>query len=258
MLIWARAVGAPMPSANEWRSAAIVGAMLVTLCNGMFTLAMGRVPSSIGALVATSLPIWMVLLDWLRPHGKRPSGGVLAGVALGFCGIVVLVQPWHFFLPSASGTSNHPLDMVGFVLMFLGTVSWALGSIFARQTKLPASPQMTTAIELFSGGVIMIVLAVVFGEFSQIHPDKISLKSFAAFLYLIFFGSIAAFSAYSWLLGNVSAALASSYTYVNPVVALLLGATLGGEHITPAMIAAMVVIMLAVALIAKYRDTGNA
>ncbi|MBD1208433.1 MAG: EamA family transporter [Ignavibacteria bacterium] len=257
MFAWARASGSAMPSWQEWRSASIVGAMLVTFCNGAFTLAMGRVPSSLGALVATSLPIWMVLLDWLRPEGKRPTGGVMIGIALGFSGIVVLVQPWHYFMQSANDASSHPLDFIGFVLMFFGTIAWAVGSIYARHANLPATPRMTTAIELLSGGVIMLVIALFAGEASQIHPDKISLKSFTAFLYLIVFGSIAAFSAYTWLLQNVSAALASSYTYVNPVIAMLLGATLGGESITANMIAAMIVIMMAVGMIAKYR-TPNA
>jgi drug/metabolite transporter (DMT)-like permease len=253
MFAWARSSGAPMPKWQEWRSASIVGAMLVTFCNGAFTLAMGRVPSSLGALVATSLPIWMVLLDWLRPEGKRPTTGVMVGIALGFSGIVVLVQPWHFFMQSSGGASSHPLDMIGFALMFFGTISWAVGSIYARHATLPASPRMTTAVELLVGGVIMLVIALFAGEISQVHLEKVSLKSFMAFLYLIVFGSIAAFSAYTWLLQNVSTALASSYTYVNPVIAMLLGATLGGESITPSMIAAMVVIILAVGLIAKYR-----
>ncbi len=253
MFAWARSSGAAMPTWQEWRSASIVGAMLVTFCNGAFTLAMGRVPSSLGALVATSLPIWMVLLDWLRPEGKRPTTGVMVGIALGFSGIVVLVQPWHFFMQSSGSASSHPLDMIGFALMFFGTISWAVGSIYARQATLPASPRMTTAVELLVGGVIMLVIALFAGEISQVHLEKVSLKSFMAFLYLIVFGSIAAFSAYTWLLQNVSTALASSYTYVNPVIAMLLGATLGGESITPSMIAAMMVIIVAVGLIAKYR-----
>ena len=256
MLIYARLSGAALPTLPQVRSTVIIGSLLVSACNGMFTLAMGRVPSSLGALVATSLPIWMVLLDWLRPTGKRPVNGVLAGVALGFAGIVVLVQPWHYFTDSTMQNS-HPFDAVGFALMFVGTIAWAVGSIFARQAELPASPKMTTALELLGGGIILLVVAAFVGDFGRIHPENISLKSMLAFLYLIVFGSIAAFSAYAWLLQNVSAALASSYTYINPIVALLLGATLGGEVILPEMIAAMVVILLAVGLIAKYRTASQ-
>lgn len=252
MLIWARFSGASYPTWQETRAAIVVGFMLVSACNGMFTIAMGRVPSSIGALVATSLPIWMVLLDWLRPQGKRPANGVFAGVVLGFGGIVMLVQPWKYFMNEANNSQH--FDFIGFVLMFFGTIAWAVGSIYARQTKLPDSPRMTTAIELLAGGLIMLVLAVIIGDVGRVHLQNVSLKSFLAFLYLIAFGSIAAFSAYAWLLQNVSTALASSYTYINPIIALLLGATLGGESITPAMITAMMIILAAVGLIAKYRS----
>ena len=249
MLAWAFLSGAKKPKWREWSSAAIVCAALVTLCNGAFTIAMGRVPSSLGALIATSLPIWMALLDWLRPAGKRPHGGVMAGIAVGFGGIVALVQPWRLL---QSGASAPAFDSLGFALMFFGTIAWAVGSVYARQVKLPDSPKMTTALELFSGGVIMLVVALASGEFSDVRPENISLKSTFAFLYLIVFGSIIAFSAYTWLLNNVSAALASSYTYINPIVALILGATLGGEIIVPSMIGAMIAIFFSVALIARY------
>ncbi|MCU0427926.1 MAG: EamA family transporter [Candidatus Kapabacteria bacterium] len=252
MLAWARLSGAAYPTWAEVRSASIVGLMLVTLCNGMFTVAMGRVPSAIGALVATSLPIWMVLLDWLRPDGKRPANGVFAGVVMGFGGIVMLVQPWKYFLDDAQ--SSQHFDFIGFLLMFFGTIAWAVGSIYARHTKLPSAPRMNTAVQLLSGGLIMLVLALCIGDLGRIQLENISLKSFVAFLYLIAFGSIAAFSAYAWLLQNVSTALASSYTYINPIVALLLGATLGGESITANMLIAMVIILFAVGIIAKYRS----
>jgi drug/metabolite transporter (DMT)-like permease len=255
MLAWAFFSGAPKPTLQEWRSAAIVGAMLVTLCNGAFTIAMGRVPSSLGALIATSLPIWMALLDWFRPAGKRPHVGVMAGIAIGFGGIVALMQPWRLF-ESGAGSVSSPtnFDALGFALMFFGTIAWAVGSIYARQARLPASPKMTTALELFSGGVIMLVVALLSGELSAARPENISLKSTLAFLYLIVFGSIIAFSAYTWLLNNVSAALASSYTYINPIVALILGATLGGEFISLSMIIAMIAIFCSVALIARYHN----
>lgn len=264
MFVWAKIAGAQMPTLGEVRSAGIVGILLVTVCNGLFTLAMGSVPSSIGALVATSLPIWMVLLDWLRPNGSRPHNGVLAGVALGFGGIILLVRPWEVFFGAggASGgaqttshsASAHAVDMFGAGIMCIGTIGWAVGSIIARQVKLPSSPQMNTAVQLLVGGVVMLVWGLLRGELANVHPENFSLKSLLAFVYLIIFGSIAAFTAYSWLLRNVSAALASSYTYINPIVAIVLALTLGGERITATMLLAMAIIMLAVAVIARYRN----
>jgi drug/metabolite transporter (DMT)-like permease len=251
MFIWAKFAGAELPNRTEIRSAAIVGVLLVTVCNGLFTLAMGRVPSSIGALVATSLPIWMVLLDWVRPQGTRPHTGVIAGVAVGFGGIIMLVQPWKAFI--GAHETSPSVDMLGFGMMFIGTIGWAVGSIIARQVQLPKSPQMNTAVQLCVGGLVTLSLGLLSGELSQVHPEKFSMKSLLAFVYLIIFGSIAAFTAYSWLLRNVSAALASSYTYINPIVAIILALTLGGEHITLTMLLAMAIIMVAVALIARYR-----
>jgi drug/metabolite transporter (DMT)-like permease len=257
VFVWARLSerSVPMPTFAQYRAAAIVGALLVACCNGLFTLAMGRVPSSIGALTATSLPIWMVLLDWLRPRGVRPATGVLIGVGMGFAGIIMLVQPWNAFRHSQD-TSGH-IDTIGLVMMLLGTIGWAFGSIYARQVQLPRSPRMNTAVQLLAGGAILLVLALLTGEPARLHIETVSAKSLAAFFYLVFFGSIAAFTAYAWLLRNVSAALASSYTYVNPIVALTLGATLGGEQITTIMIVAMVIIMAAVAIIARYRSQNK-
>jgi drug/metabolite transporter (DMT)-like permease len=253
MFIWAKFAGASLPNLKEARSAAIVGFMLATVCNGLFTLAMGRVPSSIGALIATSLPIWMVLLDWLRPNGVKPHSGVLLGVAVGFGGILLLVQPWNVFLHTTHD-SSHSVDIAGAGMMFIGTIGWAVGSIYARQAQMPASPQMNTAVQLLFGGVVMLIWGGVRGEASSVHPENFSIKSLLAFVYLIFFGSIAAFTAYSWLLRNVSAALASSYTYINPIVAIILALTLGGEHITATMLLAMAIILFAVAIIARFRN----
>lgn len=257
MFVWAKLARAERPSWIQVRSSAFVGLMLVTVCNGLFTLAMGRVPSSIGALIATSLPIWMVLLDWLRPDGVKPHRGVFVGVLIGFAGILLLVQPWKVFLNASGygtpGTSHH-LDLVGIGMMFIGTTGWAVGSIFARQTSLPASPQMNTTIQLIAGGIVTLIWGTLSGEWSNIHPEHFSMKSLLAFIYLIIFGSITAFTAYSWLLRNVSTALASSYTYINPIVAIIVGLTLGGEHITATVLMAMGIIMVAVAIIARYRN----
>ncbi len=255
MLIWAMMAKAEMPSWKQIRSAGFVGLMLVTVCNGLFTLAMGRVPSSIGALAATSLPIWMVVLDWLRPNGIRPHKGVLLGVVIGFGGIILLVQPWKVFLPNAAAASNDVhIDFLGLAMMFTGTVGWAVGSIFARHTSLPTSSQMNTAVQLCIGGIVALCWGIATGELSSVHPEQFSVKSLLAFVYLIIFGSITAFTAYSWLLRNVSAALASSYTFVNPIVAMILAVTLGGEHVTALMLLAMVVILCGVAIIARFRN----
>ncbi|MCS6808344.1 MAG: EamA family transporter [Bacteroidota bacterium] len=252
MLIWARASGAQYPRWAECRSAAFVGFMLVTACNGMFTLAMGRVPSSLGALIATSLPIWTILLDWLHPSGQRPSLGVWIGVSVGFLGIILLVQPWNY--DTTARSSSPQFDYYGIFLLFAGTIAWAIGSLYARVSMLPQPPRMATALQLLSGGLTLLIASCITGDWRTIRIESVSIKSLTAFLYLIVFGSIVAFTAYSWLLHHTSAAFSSSYTYINPIIAVLLGASIGGERITANMIVAMIIILIAVAVIARYRS----
>jgi drug/metabolite transporter (DMT)-like permease len=270
---------AALPTPRQCWSAALVGVMLVSVGNGTFSLSAPHVPSGFASLLATSLPMWTVLVDWLRPNGRRPHNGVILGLTIGFLGIVWLVQPWnHLTLPTpasmpASTSASVPngssdslsqnishsdiTGHLGYILLTcVGVITWAIGTVYARQADLPSSSLMTTAIQMFAGGAVMAILGTALGDWTGFDITAISAKSLAALVYLIIFGSIVAFSSYSWLVQNVSPAMAASYTYVNPIVALLLGATLAGETITSAMLIAGAVILGAVALVARYRNSA--
>ncbi|MGZ3451761.1 MAG: drug/metabolite exporter YedA [Polyangiales bacterium] len=224
--------GAPAPTREQWIASAKIGLLLLTLGNGAVAIAEQSVSSSVAAIVVASMPIWAAVFG--RVAGLRAKGGEWLGLLLGFSGVVLL---------NLSGGLH--LDGRGLVLV-VAPLAWAAGSVWSKKLPLPEGP-MSTATQMISGGVSMLILAVVTGE-RMPHP---SLRSLSAMLYLAIFGSIVAFTAYNWLLRNVRATLATSYAYVNPIVAVFLGWALGGESITRMTLAAAGVSIAGVALIAR-------
>jgi drug/metabolite transporter (DMT)-like permease len=182
----------------------------------------------------------MVLLDWIWRGGARPTIGVAAGVVLGLLGIVLLVRP---------GARSANVDLIGAGVLVLGSLSWAVGSLYARRAKLPSSPLLATAMEMLGGGTLLTALAALSGETSGFRLGELSARSAGALLYLIVFGSLVAFTAYVWLLKLSTPARVSTYAYVNPVVAVLLGWAIAGEPLTAQTLVAAAVIIGAVALI---------
>jgi len=245
LYVWLRLRGTPRPQRVHWKSALIIGALLLAGGNGLVSFAELQVPSSVAAVIVAMVPLWMALLDWLRPGGVRPSAGVLVGLAIGFGGVALLVTQGN----AAGGV----LTVFGVGTLLVATFSWASGSLYARNATLPKAPLMGTATEMLAGGVILLVLATATGEWGQLHMQRISTDSVLALAFLIVFGSLVAFSAYVWLLRNVSSARVSTYAYVNPAVAVFLGWALAGEIITIRTLVATAVIIAAVALITAAR-----
>ena len=239
---WARLRGAPAPAPREWLSAAVVGVLLLFIANGGVTWAEQRVPSGIAALLAATVPCWIVVLDWTLHGGARPRPGIVAGLAAGLLGVILLVGPAQFF-----GTER--LDMVGITVLLFASVSWAVGSLYSRKATLPASPLLATSMEMLAGAAALYTLALLTGEFSSFRPDAVTMRSWLAVGYLATFGSIIGFSAYVWLLRVAPASRVATYAYVNPVIALLLGWALAGEAFTAQMLVAAGVIILGVVLI---------
>jgi drug/metabolite transporter (DMT)-like permease len=234
--------GAAAPTREEWRATAIVGVLLLAFGNGPLVWSELRLPSGVAALIVGVVPCCMVLLDWLRTRGSPPSAGVIAGLALGLVGLLVLIGP-----DALMGGGR--ADLVGFAVLVLGSFSWAAGSIYARYASVPRSPVLATGMEMLAGSAGLAVLALMHGEYAHLGSVHVSWLSFAGWLYLIVFGSIVAFTAYVWLLRVSTPARVSTYAYVNPVVAVLLGFALAGEPLTLRMIVAAAVIVSGVALI---------
>jgi len=241
--VWARlAVGVERPGRAQWKAAAIVGPLLLLGGNGLVVWSELRIPSGVAALLGGTTPFWMVLLDWLRRGGVRPTGQVVLGLLCGLVGLVWLIGP-----DSLAGGGR--IDLLGAAAVVLAGIAWAAGSIYQRHAPMPASAALSTAMQMLTGGAALLVVALALGEWSQAEVASFSLRSVLAFLYLVVFGSIVAFSAYVWLLRASTPARVSTHTYVNPTVAVLLGWAVADEPLTPRMLVAVAVIISGVALI---------
>lgn len=225
-------------SRQELAGAAIVGTLLLALANGLVNVAERTVPSGVAALIVASIPLWIVVYRMVA--GERIGRDLLAGVFLGLVGVAILVVP---------GGLNGTIDLLGAFLLFIATLSWALGTFLSPRLATPRNAFVSTAYQMLAGGVVLIVVAVAKGEIAHVDPSTFSLRSLVALAYLVLFGSLVAFSAYTWLLQNAPVSLVSTYAFVNPVVAVVLGALVLGEAITTNILIGAAVIVVAVAFI---------
>ena len=238
---WGRRRGAPKPTAAQWRSAAAIGVLLLLLGNGGVVWAETRVPSGLAALMVGAEPLWAALLDWVRPGGRRPSLGVAVGLLAGFAGVALLIAPGEL--------GGKAVDPIGAIVLTIAAVGWAIGSIYSRHADTPKNPLLATGINMLAGSAALGIAAVMNGEIGRLHPAAISARSLLALAYLIVFGAVVGFTAYIWLLRNTTLAKASTYAYVNPVVAVILGWLILGEPITARTMLAAAVIVTGVILI---------
>ena len=227
------------PTLVQWRSALVIGACLIGVGNGAVVWAEQRIPSGMAAMIVAVVPCWMVLFDWLWQGNKRPSLMTTSGLLLGFGGLAMLV------LPGLRGTTGS-LDLGGAGAIMCGSVTWAFGSIYSKRAPLPKAQLLATAMEMLCGGGLLVIAGALAGEVGALDVGSITARSLLAVLYLITFGSLIAFSAYVWLLHKVSAAQVSTYAYVNPLVAVLLGWLLAREKFTGMMAAACAAIIAGV------------
>lgn len=239
---WTRWRGAPRPERIHWRAAAIVGGFLLLGGNGLVSWAEQRIPSGISALIVGSTPLWMVLLEWLWHSGPRPTVGIVSGLIVGFIGLGFLVAPGKL------GNETH-IDLISAGALLLAAFLWASGSLYARRARLPSSRLMATAMELLAGGALLLFTGGATGEWTHFDPTRVVPHSIIAWAYLTVFGSLVGFTAYVWLLNATTPARASTYAYVNPVVAVFLGWAFAGEPITGRTLLAAVAIILAVVII---------
>jgi len=242
LLIWRRAAGDAMPTRRQWRSAAVVGILLLLGGNGLVSWAEKTVPSGVAALVIGAVPMFMVIADALRPNGVRPTGGVIAGLTIGFAGIYLLVGPSEF-----SGDLH--LNPFGVSALLIAGLLWAIGSVYGKTADLPKSALMTTGAEMLTGGLALMAVSAGCGELKGFSFSVVSADSWLALAYLIAFGSMIGFVAYAWLLQNAPIPLVSTYAYVNPLVAVFLGNRFAQEPLTPRILAASAIIVGSVVFI---------
>ncbi len=228
--------GGERPTRAHWRSAIVVGALLLLGGNGGVVLAELHIPSGIAAVLVAMVPIWLAILDAAITR-RRPSRLVVGGLIAGIVGVAVLLIP-------TEGVAG--VDPLGVLLVVGASLSWAIGSLYARSAPMPRSGLLGTGMEMLAGGAVLVLAASLLGEVGRVDLSSISNASLLAMLYLIFFGSILAFTAYTWLLANVPVSTVATYAYVNPVVAMALGAIVRSEPITPRTVLAAALILGAI------------
>ena len=240
---WRRLAGDPSPTRRQWRSAVIIGSLLLVGGIGGVTLAERYVPSGIAALIIAATPLWVVFIDAFRRGGHRPSWPTIAGVVVGLAGMVILVDPFR------SSWQKPDINLIGVALLLLAGLAWAIGSVYSKSADLPRSPLLGTGMELLAGSAGSFVTGLVMGEGRQLDLAAISIRSLAGLGYLTVVGSLIAFVCYTWLLRVAPTNLVMTYAYVNPVVAIIVGSLLAHEALSTSIIIAIPLILSAVGLI---------
>jgi drug/metabolite transporter (DMT)-like permease len=255
MYAWARP-RAERPTLANWRATAIVGGLLLAGGNGGVVWAEQHVPSGIAALLVATLSLWMVLLEWLT-GGPRPTLRAVLGLLIGFAGLALLVGP-------RQGLGGAGVDPLGAGVLVLASLLWASGSVYSRGAPMPKSPLLGTGMEMLAGGALLLVFGSITGEWARLDLAAVSRESWLGLLYLIGFGSMIGYTAYVWLLRHAPISLVSTYAYVNPVVAVMLGWLIAGEPLTARTLLAAGIIVAAVVVITTAprasritRDTGE-
>lgn len=232
--------GLQWPSAVQWRTAFIVGALLLLGGNGMVSIAELTIPSGIAAVIIATTPIWLSVFDALLTR-RMPSLLAIGGLVVGLVGVGILLLP---------STGLDALDPVGIGILVVATVCWASGSLYARRGPLPANHLLGTGMEQLAGGLVLLAVGVAIGEIGGFDPAAVTTSSLLGLAFLIVFGSLVAFTAYVWLLNNVAVTTVATYAYVNPVVAVALGFAFRGETLTPrSLLAAGLIIGAVVAMV---------
>ena len=248
MLVAAIVLRAPKPTLPQIRTAAIVGCLLM-LANSLVGVAEKRIPSGVAALIVGLTPVFMVLLEWARPGGRRPTLIVAIGLAIGLIGVVTLVGPGSF-------GDGQQIDLIGAGIVAFGSLCWSSGAIYSRHAPKPASGVMNSAVQMLVGGAFVGILGAWRGELVGFSISQISARSAYAWTYLLIFGSLMGFTAFVYLLRVSTPARVATYAYVNPIVAVILGWLIGGESISVRMIVAAAIIVGGVAIITAGEGRG--
>lgn len=234
------------PTLRQWFKAAIGGFFYFALCNGLLAWAQTRVPSGIAAVILALIPAAIVLCDWWHPQGTRPPWLVITGIVLSFVGVIVLVEPYKL-------QATDMIDRGATAALMLAAFAWGLGSILTRYAPPHKSPFMTSAMQLITGGLLLLATTVFSNDWSVMLGHGFVWKSWLSLLYLIVIGSMLTFSAYVWLLQRVAPSKVATYAYVNPVVAVLLGWLFANEAITLHIILSMAIVVAGVVLVITFQ-----
>lgn len=227
----------PSPDLRSWMLAAVIGALLLTGGNGLLSLGERRVPSGIAALLVATVPLWLVMLERLI-HGVRIRARALAGLLGGLAGVGLLVAP----------SAAYALPIGGAITILVASALWACGSLVSRNSRMAIDPLLATAMEMLTGGALLLAVGAASDEWPRLRLSRIGLDAGFAFAWLVVAGSLIALSAYLYALRTLPTATVGTYAYINPLVAVVVGAVLLGEPVHPRTAVAGSVILGAVAL----------
>lgn len=233
---------------RQWWSSGLAGTLMLCGGTGMVAWSEQHISSASASVLVATVPLWLVVLDWLLFRGGRPSVLVVFGLGSGLLGVLLMIGPGEVL--------GERLDVRGVICILCGCVFWSLGSLYSRSGALPKSTFLASAMEMLVAGVVSVLIALILGQADGFVIGAVSTKSWLAVLYLVFAGSLLAFSAYSWLMRVASPSLVGTYAYINPLVAMLLGITLGGEILPLRAWLGAAVILGSVVLISTVGRSG--
>jgi drug/metabolite transporter (DMT)-like permease len=252
LYIWMRLTGVASPSWREWRGATILGALMFLVDYGCLFWAEQRVPSGVSAVILAAIPVCITLLEIIFLRTQRLTVRLASGLLVGIFGVAVLMNP-------SASLGEAPLDRGGAIALLVSCCGWSIGTIVSRRLVLPESKAMSAAAQMFSGGVQLLALAAITGEFAHFRSQAISGIAWFSLVYLIIAGSIVGYTAYVWLLHYESPTKVGTYAYVNPVIAVIIGAALGGETIGRRTMLGTALILVSVVAITtmKAKQSGR-
>ncbi len=242
VIAWSQGIG--RSTWANWRTSLIIGACLLLGGNGGVTISEQHIDSGLAALIVAIVPIYIVLLGWATGMAPKPSPIVWLALIGGFVGVGILFGPALHF---SSNDARHPA--IGISILLVSSFIWSAGSLYSRTAKHAASPFLTAAQQMLCGGALLLLAGIVTRELPRFHPGSISMLSLASFVYLVIIGAVVGYTAYIWLLRHCEPAKVATYAYVNPIVAVLLGALFAGETLTMRMLIAAGLIIGSVALV---------
>jgi len=242
LMIYLKIKGETIPKLAEWKNPFIIGAFMLFIGNGFIAIAQQKVPSGLTALFISVTPLYMSLINWLFHREEKPLLKEIIGIIVGFFGMVLLIE-------STSGIEKLDIDFISFLLVIFSPLAWVFGSIYSKKINKNNPSFMPISIQMLSGGILLLFFSFFRNEWSYFSLQNISLKSILSLFYLIIFGSIITYSAYIWLLKKCPPTLVSTNTFVNPIIALILGTTIANEILTFQMILSSIIIISSVVII---------
>jgi drug/metabolite transporter (DMT)-like permease len=222
--------------------------------NGLVVWAEQSIPSSVASLIIATVPLWIIIISKISRSENQANKGVVFGTLLGFFGVAILMFPYN----TLNDISSIHLDMAGMMAVIAAAILWSLGSVYSQRAKMPSLLILSTAMQMIAGGIALLVVSYVMQEWQHVAYENFSSRSLGAFVYLTLVGSLMGYTAYLWLLKNTTSFLASTYAFVNPVVAIFLGYIFADEVLTKPMILAALLIISAVIIITVFKSKKSA